>query len=892
MNGARCDLCPLRTQREGEPVPSELREGKLAVIAQCPGRTEVERNKPLVGQFGVEVNRALQAVGLSRGEVSLHNAVACMPPNGDYRAFLKKLEAENKKRDKKGYAKVPTPHECCAPRLVTELQEVDHAIPIGAVAAHTVLGGNAPIMNLRGQLIEVPEGPLQGLKVVPTVANILYARRYRRVFLQDIARAVRWFTDKLPWNPPTMAFIPAVSERYPNAEPVGTSYDQEMALNEIRAFLAKPRQLWCSDIETVARYYTEEGKPKFDPLHDVLRCIGVGDREEVLTIGVNSVHPSPADPLGKPLWWASYERELCRIVIEAINDGRLLVGHNFGSYDKLALRAWARRHGLPEPDFDALFDTLMAVRVVEPELPKGLGFCATVYMDEGTPSWKAEHTATEAATDFELWHYNGLDVAINARLAVSLAKRVRERQQDRVLAMDHKMQSVTVGLHEQGLYVNQSVRREWANKLQQEMAEYELQIMDVLAASGHDGRFGRAGDRYNPASPYHVREVLFDHFDLHPPSSLRPKELFTDSGERSTGKAIFNAYLADPMTPPLAMAYLEAQRRWRKAAKLYGTYIKKAHPQHSASVIDPITGRVHAEWKAHATLVGRMACAGPNLLNQPKKLRNMYEAQEGHSYVGADWSALHLYIIAMRWGIPSLMEAFTQGKDGHALFAGIVFGDRFWKADGLPSGPPGTSGEYTGNAGKMRSVTKTVRYAGAYMATPDTIWRVVKATEDKHGNLPYKSIPMSYIHGIHESWMTGEPEWKRAWAWEINEWKVKGYKQSAILGRRCDFADGVVGDDGDTNIGNALVNYPILSTEADIANIVTTELVEAIPFGYAGPGTGLVQQNYDSILLEVPDHDIKRVAGILHDLMNRRFPELGELTFKADVAIAKTWDKV
>jgi DNA polymerase I-like protein with 3'-5' exonuclease and polymerase domains/uracil-DNA glycosylase len=881
--GADCARCPLRALREGAPVPPEF-NSSITVVAQCPGYPEVEKGRPFAGPFGIELNRALKTVGLSRSSVSQNHAVACMPPQGDYRAFIKGLEKANKTREKQGHAKLPTPAECCRPRLRAELATSEGVIPIGATAAHSVLGGNAKIMDLRGQLLTTETG----LKVVPTVANVLYARRFRRVFLSDIARAVRWFLGKLPWTPPRVTYSHAY-DRDGQCIPLGAREGQ--VLDQIEAFLAVPRDLWCADIETVATVYNDENKPVFDPRRDLMRCFGFGDRMDVFVVHVVSIKRAHAFPLGIPLWTREGLERLARIMFAAFMDGRLWIGHNFGSYDTLALRNWFRQLVGLELAIPNLFDTLMAVRVVDPELPKGLGFCTTIHLEEGTPDWKGAETATEAKNDEELAIYNGLDVAINARLAPVLAKQVAERNQQTVLAKDHEMQAVTVGLHEQGLLVNQTTRGWWAFTLTMQMEHHNREIIDALVDADAPNAFGREGLPYNPNSPFHVREVLFEHFDLAPPSTLKPKEVWTDSGDRSTAKTVLNAYLADPNIEGPIYDFIEAQRRYKKASKLYGTYVAKADPTHGKTVMDLTTGRIHAEWKAHTTLPGRLACARPNLLNQPKKLRNMYEAAEGHCYVGADWSAIHLYIIAERWNIPSLLEAFHAGLDAHALFAGVVFGDRFWNADGLPDGPRGTVGEYTGNAGKMRAVTKTVRYAGAYMAVPETIWRVVRATEDKRGNLPYKKMKMGYIHGIHTAWMKGEPQWQAAWEAEIAEWKINGFKFDPILGRRCDFADGVVQEDGDTNIGNALVNFPILSAEAAIANIVTTELVKAIPFGYAGPGTGLVQQNYDSFLLEVPKHDVPRVSGILYDLMNFTPPGM-TLRLKADVATGQTWDKV
>ena len=900
--GARCHECPLRHAREGGPVPPERNGGSVALVAQMPSSVSCEEGRPLVGRTGIEAQRALLAAGLERKDVTFTHALACRVPKGDLKRYMKRLEADNRRRSKAGEQPVASPVECCKPRLRAELEDIDAVITLGAMSTHMLIGGSTSIMDLRGQLLTAPRltgaGHATGdeWQIVPTIANFSYARRWKRVFYQDVQRAVAWFHGRLPWTPPSsIRYFPDVdSEGY--AQPFVTSYQCETALNQIRAFLARTSSL-CVDVETKATKLNAEGKPAFDPLDDELRCIGLSDTKDAIVIGIRSVRLEDASfgiaSPGRRLWPEHYEPVLARVLFDGIEDGRLILGHNFGYYDRLVFEQWFEQQLGKRPAFARLFDTLMGARVVEPELPKGLGFCATMYLAEGTPAWKADHTATEAETDASLYEYNALDVIINARLAPVLAQRIAEREQQTVLRVDQRMQEICAGLHRVGLRINEGRRREWRDTLRGEMATRHTAMLQRLEELGVDAhRFGpKSKDAFNPNSPFHLREVLFDEFDTAPPSEMKSKEIFTDTGERSVGKPIINAYLADPTLTRLH-PFLEEVRRFKKAAKLYGTYIVKADPTHGSSYVRATSGRVHAEWKAYGTLVGRPACATPNLLNQPKKLRDMYEAQEGYAFVGADWSALHLRLIAHRWRIPSLLEAFHKGLDAHSLFAGVLFGDRFWKADGHPDGPRGCSGDYEGNAGKMRSVAKTVRYAGAYMARPETIWRVVRATEDKKGNLPYKNMTLEYVYGIHEAWMRGEPQWQQAWDQEIEEWMTLGYKCSPILGRRIDFIDGEIADDGEIegNIGNKLVNTPILTAEADFANQVLCELVDALPFERYGPGSGLVQTNYDSILLEVPEKEAPYWAGVLHDLMNREIPGW-EIPMVADVKIDRTWDK-
>ena len=68
-------------------------------------------------------------------------------------------------------------------------------------------------------------------------------------------------------------------------------------------------------------------------------------------------------------------------------------------------------------------------------------------------------------------------------------------------------------------------------------------------------------------------------------------------------------------------------------------------------------------------------------------------------------------------------------------------------------------------------------------------------------------------------------------------------------------------------------------------NLITIELCQAIPFEYMGPRTGLIQQNYDSVLFEVPEHDAERVKTLVQNCMTRSLPGL-EIPFVGEAKVA------
>ena len=104
------------------------------------------------------------------------------------------------------------------------------------------------------------------------------------------------------------------------------------------------------------------------------------------------------------------------------------------------------------------------------------------------------------------------------------------------------------------------------------------------------------------------------------------------------------------------------------------------------------------------------------------------------------------------------------------------------------------------------------------------------------------------------------------------------------MNRRRDFLDG-------ENL-NELVNYPIQGSASSLMNIAILRLHEEIPLWKWGPGTGIINQCHDSIVVECPTNQADWVKAKLEECMNLAFDCLPGVMFTAEADIGMTWKDV
>lgn len=907
--GCRCDVCPLR-DADGPAFPERHAGAQVVVVGDSPGEQEIREGRPFVGPAGNLLMKAIKQAGLRRNDVHWTNVMLCQPPENDLARVLKVTQRQNRQieRQNKEALKeakkagipaddveqtplIPTPMACCAPRLNREVAPFDRVIPAGSYAVRQLVGKGASIFALRGSPVTVDRSG-RPVKMLPILhpSFVLRNMRWNHVLLSDLRRAVRFFLDEMNWHPPQITFNPSAVE--------------------LQAFIDRNPILSC-DVET----------DDIECLIANMRCVALGTDREVMVIGTRPIgavpdkYLRPDEVARRQKFWGFYpEDELHRVlgVLRRwlVDPTKIKVGHNFGYYDYLCLEQQVGVRPAP------VVDTMLVHRLVESELPHSLGFVGSIYTD--APSWKTDREgnkkATESESDQELHVYCAYDVSVTHAVLAPMLEQVALRQQEEVMQCDHRLQYVCAGMHRVGMWVDQEVRAKYEKEYVEKRKTHLKRVHEIV------------GYPLNPGSTQQLRKLLFNEWCLEP--NIEDKIRFTKGGDPSTSDAVIRACLTIPTLEDHQRALLEQVRYYRKAQKLLGTYISKIRystdmafgwddeedyqealyreqtGEQKRGITDPRTGRMHPGYNAHVTTSGRLSSSKPiNAQNFPGKLRGMVRAAPGHMLVGADADQLELRIAAARWKSIKYLDAFDRNLDPHSSVTALaVFGERFIKVAGSP--PPWPTGtKFKGNAKKLRGLAKSVQYASQYWATVETVHRVITQTEQFNADgtisLPYLRISMREVRAMHEKWMEGARfEW--GWEKEMSAYQQQGFLVEPVMGRRRDFLDG--------ENPNEIVNFPIQAAGASLMNIAILQVLDAIPFECWGPGTGIINQCHDSIVVEcpldgatlstdgtwdVPKGSIPwRVKHIIEEAMNQTHPGLPGVTFTATADYGFYWDEV
>jgi len=92
--------------------------------------------------------------------------------------------------------------------------------------------------------------------------------------------------------------------------------------------------------------------------------------------------------------------------------------------------------------------------------------------------------------------------------------------------------------------------------------------------------------------------------------------------------------------------------------------------------INPVTRRIHADFRQLGATGGRMSCSDPNLQQIPNtpEYRSCFRAPAGRKLVIADYSQIELRILADWSQDTALVKALLSGEDLHCVTASQMFG--------------------------------------------------------------------------------------------------------------------------------------------------------------------------------------------------------------------------
>lgn len=169
-----------------------------------------------------------------------------------------------------------------------------------------------------------------------------------------------------------------------------------------------------------------------------------------------------------------------------------------------------------------------------------------------------------------------------------------------------------------------------------------------------------AGEEFNINSPKQLGVILFEKLELKPVKKTK------------TGYAT-NVDVLEKLRDkhPIINFIME----YRQLTKLKSTYCDGL-----SAVVNPKTHRIHSVFTQTVTVTGRLSSTEPNLQNIPtrtelgREIRKMFVAPEDYVLVDADYSQIELRVLAHMANDETMINAFKNGEDIHAVTASQVLG--------------------------------------------------------------------------------------------------------------------------------------------------------------------------------------------------------------------------
>lgn len=346
--GAACLKCPARDGKLLAPQP--VRPGiKLVVIGEAPWRGEFDSGE--IGSNERMLKAGLRTVGLAPHEVHWTNAVLCACP-----------QKEQKKAAKACSARLRQEVARAAPLL---------AVPVGSLGLASVMGrASASHAKWRGSITpsEAPElSGIHSVLVAPIVQPLLARRveRWKPVFESDLRRLGR---------------ILRAGQFIPPELQAGRELVIARSLEQLDSALDRLGPEVSGDVETVG----------LGPTTVPLTCLGFSDGPSTVVL------PWSQSNNGRDPYWLN--PDLVASKLTAMLASRTLITQNGPAFDHVVLA----RYGVHWKKWD---DTMMAQHAMRSDLPKGLAFLATTYLD--VSAWKQFE---DRGADLErLMVYNGRD---------------------------------------------------------------------------------------------------------------------------------------------------------------------------------------------------------------------------------------------------------------------------------------------------------------------------------------------------------------------------------------------------------------------------------------------------------------------------------------------------
>lgn len=491
--------------------------------------------------------------------------------------------------------------------------------------------------------------------------------------------------------------------------------------------------------------------------------------------------------------------------------GVLKVGQNI-KYDMQVMA----RYGIEIAPVD---DTMVLSYVLEGGLHgHGLDELATLHLghtnikySEVAGTGKKQIGFAEVALDKAL-DYAAEDAEVTGRIYRQLKPRIATEQMATVYeTLERALIPVLSDMERRGISIDATFLKDLSGDLEKRAADIAEEIHKL------------AGREFNIGSPKQLGEILFDEMGIEGGKK-------TKTGAYGTGADVLEGLAAQGHDLPRRVL------DWRQLTKLRSTYTDALVAQ-----INPETKRVHTSYAQAIASTGRLSSTDPNLQNIPirteegRKIRQAFIANKGNVLLSADYSQIELRLLAHVAGIETLVQAFRDGQDIHAMTASEVFGI---PVEGMES--------------SVRSRAKAINFGIIYGISPFGLARQL-------------SIPQGEAKKYIESYFEKFPGIKDYMEATKTFAREHGYVQT-IFGRKCHTPGIADKNPARRNFSErAAINAPLQGAAADIIKRAMIRIDPALEA--AGLGAKMLLQVHDELIFELPEAELDETAALVKKVM-------------------------
>ncbi|WP_025761570.1 DNA polymerase I [Dyadobacter tibetensis] len=488
----------------------------------------------------------------------------------------------------------------------------------------------------------------------------------------------------------------------------------------------------------------------------------------------------------------------------------------------------------------ALFDTMLAHYLLEPDKRHGMDILAETYLHY-TPVSITELIGKKGVKQGnmrdvplqEISQYAGEDADITYQLYQVFEKELPKFNAHKLFQdVEMPLLEVLAEMEYCGVRVDLTALADMSKTLEEDLKAAESEIFEA------------AGVSFNINSPKQLGEVLFDKMKL----VAKPKK--TKTGQYATGEDILSDLETEHEIARKILDYRELQ-------KLKSTYVD-ALP----ALVNQRTGRIHTSYNQAVAATGRLSSTNPNLQNIPirtvrgREIRKAFiSSNEQYQILSADYSQIELRIMAAFSEDASMIEAFNQGRDIHATTASKVF--------------KVSLEEVTSD---MRRKAKMVNFGIIYGISA-------------FGLSQRLAIPRSEAASIIDAYFEEFPAVKAYMDRIINQAREHGYVET-ILGRRRYLAD--INSRNATNRGYAernAINAPIQGSAADMIKVAMIQIQQFLRTEKLK--SRMILQVHDELVFEVHLDEIDLLKGKVDELMRMAIPL--PVKMETGIGIGSNW---